>query len=131
MSGWCRHLGANKGYASKRIYFIIKNHTLLSTTKCRVGARLKIQHHVVIRSTMYKKNHQLTTYLRKIGHNILITRESCDMSTVWDRSDKRVKKTLSSLKENPKLKLPEAMLSAEFTIEESRSQRCQQWVRAV
>jgi hypothetical protein len=33
-----RHLGANKEYASKHIYFIIKNHTLLSTTKCRVGA---------------------------------------------------------------------------------------------
>jgi hypothetical protein len=33
-----RHLGANKGYASNRIYFIIKNHTFLSTTKCRVGA---------------------------------------------------------------------------------------------
>jgi hypothetical protein len=33
-----RHLGANKGYASKPIYFIIKNHTFLSITKCRVGA---------------------------------------------------------------------------------------------
>jgi hypothetical protein len=32
-------LGANKGYASKNLYPIIKNHTLLSTTKCRVGAR--------------------------------------------------------------------------------------------
>jgi len=28
-----RHLGANKGYASKHLYFIIKTHTLLSTTK--------------------------------------------------------------------------------------------------
>jgi hypothetical protein len=34
-----RHLGANKGYSSKTKYLIIKNHTLLSTTKCRVGAR--------------------------------------------------------------------------------------------
>ena len=31
-----RHLGANKGYASKNIKFISKYHTLLSTTKCRV-----------------------------------------------------------------------------------------------
>ena len=29
-------LGANKGYALKLINFIFKNHTLLSTTKCRV-----------------------------------------------------------------------------------------------
>ena len=33
-----RHLGANKGYASKHNFVIIKTHTLLSTTKCRVGA---------------------------------------------------------------------------------------------
>jgi hypothetical protein len=32
-----RHLGANKGYASKKKYFSINNHTLLSTRKCRVG----------------------------------------------------------------------------------------------
>jgi hypothetical protein len=37
-----RHLGANKGYASKHIYFTIKNHTLLNTTKCRVGAGINI-----------------------------------------------------------------------------------------
>jgi len=30
-----RHLGANKKYASKTIYFTIKKHTLLSFTKCR------------------------------------------------------------------------------------------------
>jgi hypothetical protein len=33
--------GANKGYASKTIYFISKNYTLFSTTKCRVGANHK------------------------------------------------------------------------------------------
>jgi hypothetical protein len=33
------HLGANKEYASKNIYFTIKNHTLLSIRKCLVGAR--------------------------------------------------------------------------------------------
>ena len=35
-----RHLGANKGYAFKNLYFIIKNHTLLSKIKCR-GARAR------------------------------------------------------------------------------------------
>ena len=33
-----RHLGANKEYASKLIFYFIKKHTLFSTTKCRVGA---------------------------------------------------------------------------------------------
>ena len=36
------HLGANKGNASKTIYFIIETHTLLSATKCRVGARVAV-----------------------------------------------------------------------------------------
>jgi hypothetical protein len=31
--------GLTKGMLQKYISFIIKNHTLLSTTKCRVGAR--------------------------------------------------------------------------------------------
>ena len=37
-----RHLGANNGYASNNRYFIIKNYTFFSTTKCRVGG-LKVE----------------------------------------------------------------------------------------
>jgi len=35
-----RHLGANKGYASKNIFYSSKKYTLLITTKCRVGRYL-------------------------------------------------------------------------------------------
>ncbi|MEY3171241.1 MAG: hypothetical protein RJA27_321 [Pseudomonadota bacterium] len=37
-------MGANKGYDSKHIFFINTNHTLLSTTKCRVTAGTGIRH---------------------------------------------------------------------------------------
>jgi hypothetical protein len=36
-----RHLGANIKYSSEPQYFTIINHTLLSTTKCRVGGERK------------------------------------------------------------------------------------------
>jgi hypothetical protein len=51
------------------------------------------------------------------------------MSTIKDHSDRRVKATLRILQDNPKLKLPQAMRAAEFTLQESQSQKCQQWVR--
>ena len=55
-----RHLGANKGYALKHIYFIIKKHTFLSTTKCRVFA-------VELRESMVPYGVWYQTYLRVKG----------------------------------------------------------------
>jgi hypothetical protein len=56
-------LGANKEYALKYQYFTSKNHTLLSSTKCRVGALILISRYICCISLLSVSGERENTYI--------------------------------------------------------------------